>query len=76
MARLAFLRSPWIAVAVAVLGGISLGLGLGRMLARPGVLAAVYSVLGLVLLWWAISDSRKSRPGTPESEADGSHTIE
>ena len=76
MARFAFLRSPWIAVAVAVLGGISLGLGLGRMLGRPGVLAAVYSVLGLVLLWWAISDSRKSRPGTPESEADGSHTIE
>ena len=76
MSRLAFLRSPWIAVSVAVLGGISLGLGLGRMLSRPSVLAAVYGVLGVILLWWAISDSRKARPGTPESEADGSHTIE
>ncbi len=76
MRGLAFLRSPWIAVAVAVLGGLSLGLGLGRMLSRPSVLAAVYTVLGVVLLWWAISDSRKARRDTPESEADGSHTIE
>jgi Ni/Fe-hydrogenase subunit HybB-like protein len=76
MRGLAFLRSPWIAVAVAILGGLSLGLGVGRMWERPDVLAAVYGVLGVVLLWWAISDSRKARPGTPESEADGSHTIE
>ncbi len=76
MARLAFLHSPWIAVAVAVLGGLSLGLGVGRLWERPDVLAAVYGVLGVVLLWWAISDSRKARPGTPESESDGSHTIE
>lgn len=71
-----FLRSPWIAVAIAVLGGISLGLGLGGMWNRPTVLAGVYSVLGVILLWWAISDSRKARRDTPESEADGSHTIE
>jgi hypothetical protein len=72
----AFLRSPWISVAVAVLGGVSLGLGIGRLLSRPTLLAAVYAVLGVILLWWAISDSRKVRPDTPESEADGSHTIE
>lgn len=71
-----FLRSPWISVAVAVLGGISLGLGLGRLWSRPTVVAGVYAVLGVILLWWAVSDSRKARPGTPESEADGSHTIE
>lgn len=71
-----FLRSPWISVAIAVLGGISLGLGLGRLWSRPGVVGGVYAVLGVILLWWAISDSRKARPDTPESEADGSHTIE
>lgn len=76
MSRLAFLRSPWIAVAVVAVGGLSLGLGIGRMLERPDVLTAVYGVLGVVLLWWGISDTRKARPGTPESERDGSHTIE
>lgn len=70
-------RSPWIAVAVAVVGGIALGLGLGRLLSRTYSLGAlVWAVLGVVLLWWAISDTRKARPDTPESEADGSHTIE
>jgi hypothetical protein len=33
-------------------------------------------VLGMIILWWAFSDKRKYRPGTPESETDGSHTIE
>jgi hypothetical protein len=33
-------------------------------------------VLGFVLLWWTLMERRKARPGTPESEADGSHTIE
>jgi len=71
-----FIRSPWISVAVAVLGGISLGLGVGRLLTRPGIVAGVYAMLGVVLLWWAISESRRARPDNPESEADGSHTIE
>ncbi|HEX2188809.1 MAG TPA: hypothetical protein VHG51_07930 [Longimicrobiaceae bacterium] len=71
-----WIRSPWVTVAVAVLGGLSLGLGLGRLWDRPSVLAGAYALLGVILLWWAISDSRKARPDTPESEADGSHTIE
>lgn len=71
-----FLRSPWIPVLVAVVGGVSLGLGVGRLLSGFSVLSAVWTVIGLVLLWWAISDTRKARPGTPESEADGSHTVE
>ncbi|HEX2093880.1 MAG TPA: hypothetical protein VHG28_15865 [Longimicrobiaceae bacterium] len=71
-----FLRSPWISVVVAVLGGIALGLGVGRLLSAFSVTAVVWTVIGVVLLWWAISDTRKSRPGTPESETDGSHTIE
>ncbi len=67
---------PWLAVAVAVLGGIALGLGLARLYTAFTVRAAVWALIGVVLLWWAISDSRKFRRGTPESEADGSHTIE
>jgi hypothetical protein len=76
VSRLDFLRSPWITIAVVAVGGLTLGLGIGRMLERPDVLAAVYGVLGVVLLWWGISDYRKTLPGAPESEADGSHTIE
>lgn len=67
---------PWLAVAVAVLGGIALGLGLARLYVGLTVRAAVWAVMGVILLWWAISDSRKAHRGTPESEADGSHTIE
>lgn len=70
------LRSPWIPVAVAVVGGIALGVGLGTLWKTRSIGSIVYTVVGLVLLWWAISDSRKSRGGTPESESDGSHTIE
>ena len=71
-----WLRSPWITVAVAIVGGIALGYGVGGLLARFDIFSLVWTVLGVILLWWAISDSRKGRPGTPESEADGSHTIE
>ena len=70
-------RSPWVPVAVAVVGGLALGLGLGGLLARVFTLGTVvWTVLGVVLLWWAISDFRKARPDNPESETDGSHTIE
>jgi hypothetical protein len=71
-----FLRSPWLTVVVAVLGGISLGLGVGRLFSGPTWMAGFNALLGVILLWWAISDSRKARPDTPESETDGSHTIE
>jgi Na+/melibiose symporter-like transporter len=67
---------PWLAVVVAVLGGIALGLGLARLRLGFTMGAAVWAVIGVILLWWAISDSRKAHRGTPESEADGSHTIE
>jgi hypothetical protein len=70
------LMSPWVNIAAAVAGGLALGYGLGTL---PGGITAygvVWTVLGFVLLWWTLVDRRKSRPGTPESEADGSHTIE
>ena len=76
------LASPWINAAAALVGGILLGFGVGRFAndLRFGRWVpagyAVMAVLGLILLWWAISERRKGDPNDPESEADGSHTIE
>lgn len=70
------LASPWVNVAGAIVGGVMLGYGLGtlpRGITPGGVL---WVVLGLILLWWTMIDRRKARRGTPESEADGSHTVE
>ena len=71
-----FLTSPWINVVAAVAGGLLLGFGIGRFAHEPTIAAGLATVFGLILLWWAVSDRRKLRRGTPESEADGSHTIE
>lgn len=68
--------SPWIDVVAAVVGGLLLGLGVGRLLGGLDPAALVLSLLGVILLWWALSDRRKMRRGTPESEYDGSRTIE
>ncbi len=70
------LTSPWIDVVAAVVGGLVLGLGVGRMLEAVTVGAMVLVGIGVVMLWWALSDRRKWRRGNPESETDGSHTIE
>ena len=70
------LASPWINVLGAVAGGLLLGFGIGRFAHTPSVAPAVLAVLGLILLWWSISDRRKARPDTPESEVRGGHTIE
>jgi hypothetical protein len=70
------LLSPWVNVLGAVAGGLALGYGLGTL---PGGITAwgvMWTVLGFVLLWWTLMDRRKARPGTPESEPDGSRTIE
>ena len=76
------LASRWINGGAALAGGVLLGFGLGRvangMRFGGGVpmAYAVLSVMGMLLLWWAISERRKADPGDPESELDGSHTIE
>lgn len=68
--------SPWINVAAGIAGGIAFGWGVGQLVGGVTVGAAAWVVIGLVMLWWAFVDRRKTRPGTPESERDGSHTIE
>jgi hypothetical protein len=35
----------------------------------------VLALVGLLILWYAISDYRKQRPENPESETHG-HTVE
>lgn len=70
-----FLTSPWLNVVAAILGGIMLGFGIGRFAHHPGIVPGVTIVVGLLVLWYAISDRRKSDPDAPESETHG-HTVE
>lgn len=66
----------WITVLAAVVGGMLLGLGVGRILGGRISLGGVSALIGALLLWWALADRRRADPDAPESEADGSHTIE
>jgi F0F1-type ATP synthase assembly protein I len=69
------LTSPWLNVIAAIMGGIMLGFGLGRFAHTPSVGPGVMIVVGVLVLWYAVSDRRKARRDTPESEEHG-HTIE
>jgi hypothetical protein len=69
-------RPPWINVAAGVVGGIALGLGLGRLYFGATLAGVFWAVAGFLLVGWAVWDRRAATPGTPESEADGGHTVE
>ena len=71
-----FLANPLINVLAAVVGGILLGFGIGRVFHTPTVGAGVATLGGFILLWWALFERRKAKSGVAESERDGSHTIE
>ncbi len=73
---MSLLRSPWIDVVAAVIGGLIFGTGVGNLIFGFTLGAALLTVIGLIILWWSFSDRRKFRRGTPESEVDGSRTIE
>jgi hypothetical protein len=70
------LRSPWINVAAGVVGGIALGLGLGRLYFGFTVGGVFWAVAGFLLIGWAVFDRRASTPGAPESDRGGGHTVE
>lgn len=69
-------RSRWVNLLGAVAGGVTLGIGLARMVLEFSLLSMVLAVLGFLVLGWAVLDWRRFRRGTPESEVDGGHTIE
>lgn len=70
------LRSPWINVVASVIGGLVFGTGVGQLIFEFTLGAALWTVIGLIILWWALSDRQKFTRGTPESESDGSRTVE
>lgn len=70
------MRSRWINVLGAIVGGFAFGYGIAALSRGFALLPAVWAVLGFLVLGWAIFDLRRFTPGTPESELDGGHTIE
>jgi hypothetical protein len=67
--------TPWLNGLVALIGGLMLGFGLGRFVHQPSVPYGTLSLVGLLVLWYAVSDYRKAKPDAPESETHG-HTVE
>jgi hypothetical protein len=67
--------TPWLNGLAALIGGLMLGFGLGRFVHQPSVYFGTLALVGLLVLWYAVSDYRKARPDTPESETHG-HTLE
>jgi hypothetical protein len=70
------IRSPWINVVAATVGGVALGIGIGRLVFGITLGGTLWAVIGFLLVGWAVFDRRKFRRGTPESEVDGGRTIE
>jgi hypothetical protein len=73
---MARMRAPWVNVVAGTVGGIALGLGVGRLYFGDVLWGAVWAVLGFLLVGWAVFDRRQHRPGAPESEIGGGRTIE
>ena len=71
-----WLASPWVNIIGAIAGGMALGYGLGSLPGGITAVGVVWTVVGLLLLWWTLVDRARSKRGAPESERDGSHTIE
>ncbi len=73
---MAILDSRWIDVVAAVVGGLVFGSGVGRLAMGFTVGAAVWTLIGLVLLWWAFADRRRARRQTQDDPPDRSRVIE
>jgi hypothetical protein len=71
-----WLASPWVNIVGAVAGGMALGYGLGSLPGGVTPVGLVWTVIGLLLLWWTLVDRARASRRAPESERDGSHTIE
>ena len=65
---MALIHSPWLNVVAATIGGVTMGLGLGSLYNGFSPGGMFWSVLGFVIMGWAIFDRRRYRRGTPESK--------
>ena len=69
-------RGGWINFLAGAVGGFLLALGVVGLSGGFSARASLVAVLGFLIAGWAALDYRRFRPGTPESEVDGGHTIE
>ncbi|HET8657348.1 MAG TPA: hypothetical protein VFL93_17605 [Longimicrobiaceae bacterium] len=69
-------RRTWVHVVAACVGGIALGFGLGRLYFGVSAAGVFWSVLGFLVLGWAIFSARRFGRRTPESEIRGGRDIE
>lgn len=73
---MARIRRAWVNIAAGVIGGVALGLGLGRFYFGYTASGAFWAVLGFLLVGWTIFDQRASHPENPESEIGGGRNVE
>jgi len=69
-------RRGWLHGLAAAVGAFTFGSGILGLTYGITFWDSVISVLGFLVLGWAVLDYRKYRRGTPESEVGGGRTIE
>lgn len=69
-------RAAWINYVAGFVGGFLAMLGVLGLVEGFDVWSTFLAVLGFLIAGWAVLDYRRFKPGTPESEVDGGHTIE
>lgn len=70
------IRSPWVNLVSAIVGGAAFGMGIARFIASGSPMGLLWALVGFLLLGWAVFDRRRFTWGTPESEVDGGRTLE
>jgi hypothetical protein len=69
-------RSVWVNVIGGTVGGVALGLGIGRLYFGFTLWGLFWAALGFLLVGWSVFDQRSSRGENPESDIRGGHTVE
>ena len=69
-------RAAWINLVAGFVGGFLVMLGVLGLINGFDIWSTFLAALGFLIASWAVLDYRRFKPGTPESEIDGGHTIE
>ncbi|MEX2569988.1 MAG: hypothetical protein WD737_01715 [Gemmatimonadota bacterium] len=69
-------RPSWINFVAGFAGGFVAMLGILGLMQGFDPWSTFLAALGFLIAGWAVLDYRRYKPGTPESEVDGGHTIE